>query len=911
MAGQRHGAGGCWPLVCGCWPLVCGCWPCGCSTRASPRAPACATRQLLVVLSGCAAASAASAAAALLLRRTPRPRAGLRSATARHTCPCTCVHSRRSSVPLPLLCLPASRNGCGSRRRRWPSAGRWPACAANSGSSRLQRGSGATTTKSWRCAPRRPRRRGQPKRRPAGGEVRALAGGGGGGGGGGCGGGWCVWGGGGGGGCLLWGGAAGGGAGGQRAGMRAAGTACLLVSTPTPSARCPLLVPCSQVGVGGSGGGAAGGSRPEAGPSRRPHFQGADGARAGAAWHAAQRVSLGRVPAPARGGRVCSRAPWRRARPHCRRSPRAARPTPPAHAPGAGAAASVALNAWNHPFPPSRLQRPQRRADVAARRRLPAGAGGAAHAERHRAHYAGGNGGWVGGGGGQVVGQQLAVPVMHPCPFPACPCPTFLFPSLPHPIAQAAREYRFEYDAALASHHMAVQEQSRRAMRLDADMADAGARRCGHAEGGVGCTLLPDAAPACRLAEMREAAGRLRSTCSHLLGCCTRRRRLCRPHPKPLPPLCLFAVHFTACFAVHFTVCCAGCFTDTAEGLVPMDEDMGDDEDYAGGWGGWPTCAVDGWSEARRALPAPHGPVSAQLPGSRPAGSSMQHQLAGGGHGARTATPPLPCTLVHHHKPTCSAPGAGKKAKGRKRARSGYLLDDFHTLGAADETGGRGGPPGRARFACPPAATLCFRHWLRPPFLPLPSVASLPARPPALVQSLWAAAPLARRSPSRWAAPAAGSTSKTRTCSASGGASGTSEWRSVLPSAERGPGVVLGRAAGARADGAIRPAPPTALLLALRCSSDPCQRSQPRPCCAGMSTWTTTWAWRRRGGTERAPTVRWPRGQAPPVRRCAAAAAGAPAAISLYQTMPGMFKTHVKAMCVVTCWSNHVGAING
>lgn len=39
---------------------------------------------------------------------------------------------------------------------------------------------------------------------------------------------------------------------------------------------------------------------------------------------------------------------------------------------------------------------------------------------------------------------------------------------------QAAREYRFEYEAALASHHMAVQEQNRRAMRLDADMADAG-----------------------------------------------------------------------------------------------------------------------------------------------------------------------------------------------------------------------------------------------------------------------------------------------------------------------------------------------------------------------------------------------------------------------------------------------------
>ena len=41
-------------------------------------------------------------------------------------------------------------------------------------------------------------------------------------------------------------------------------------------------------------------------------------------------------------------------------------------------------------------------------------------------------------------------------------------------VPQAAREYRFEYDAALASHHMAVQEQNRRAMRLDADMAAAG-----------------------------------------------------------------------------------------------------------------------------------------------------------------------------------------------------------------------------------------------------------------------------------------------------------------------------------------------------------------------------------------------------------------------------------------------------
>ncbi|KAL4433965.1 hypothetical protein ABPG75_000406 [Micractinium tetrahymenae] len=94
----------------------------------------------------------------------------------------------------------------------------------------------------------------------------------------------------------------------------------------------------------------------------------------------------------------------------------------------------------------------------------------------------------------------------------------------------ALREYRFEYDAALASHHMAVQEQNRRAMRLDADMAD-------------------------------------------------------------------------------------------AEGLVPMDEDVGDEEEYA------------------------------------------------------------------------------KKAKGRKRPRSGYLLDEFASLGAgaADETESvGGGPPKKA-----------------------------------------------------------------------------------------------------------------------------------------------------------------------------------------------------------------------
>ena len=47
-------------------------------------------------------------------------------------------------------------------------------------------------------------------------------------------------------------------------------------------------------------------------------------------------------------------------------------------------------------------------------------------------------------------------------------------PGLPARL-KAAREYRFEYEAALASHHMAVAEQNRRAMRLDADMADAGA----------------------------------------------------------------------------------------------------------------------------------------------------------------------------------------------------------------------------------------------------------------------------------------------------------------------------------------------------------------------------------------------------------------------------------------------------
>lgn len=79
-------------------------------------------------------------------------------------------------------------------------------------------------------------------------------------------------------------------------------------------------------------------------------------------------------------------------------------------------------------------------------------------------------GGWDGwpARGGAAVG----------CARPACSTdqPRPLRPPMATPpthAVQAAREYRFEYEAALASHHMAVTEQNRRAMRLDADMADA------------------------------------------------------------------------------------------------------------------------------------------------------------------------------------------------------------------------------------------------------------------------------------------------------------------------------------------------------------------------------------------------------------------------------------------------------
>lgn len=40
----------------------------------------------------------------------------------------------------------------------------------------------------------------------------------------------------------------------------------------------------------------------------------------------------------------------------------------------------------------------------------------------------------------------------------------------------------------------------------------------------------------------------------------------------------------------------------------------------------------------------------------------------------------------------------------------------------------------------------------------------------------------------------------------------------------------------------------------------------------GTWTWTTRWGWRRRGGTERAPTAPWPRALVPVVHRCAGAA---------------------------------------
>lgn len=90
---------------------------------------------------------------------------------------------------------------------------------------------------------------------------------------------------------------------------------------------------------------------------------------------------------------------------------------------------------------------------------------------------------------------------------------------------------------------MAVQEQNRRAMRLDADMADAGAWA---AEGREGFTVQGQQERQLQL---------------------VRRPACAAPVLSPLPTL-------SSCPPASVP----------AEGLVPLDEDLGDDDDYAGGW---------------------------------------------------------------------------------------------------------------------------------------------------------------------------------------------------------------------------------------------------------------------------------------------------------------------------------------
>lgn len=145
-----------------------------------------------------------------------------------------------------------------------------------------------------------------------------------------------------------------------------------------------------------------------------------------------------------------------------------------------------------------------------------------------------------------------------------------------------------------------------------------------------------------------------------------------------------------------------------------------------------------------------------------------------------------------------------KKAKGRKRPRPGYLLDEFASLGAgaADETGA----PWRTRAAvlprgvlgrleaataaqpgrpCIPGLAVLPRGVLAGLKLPwLPRAQPADYAPSAAAgwapQSLWAAGRPRRRRRALRAAPT-GSTSRTCTSSASSGASGTSATPRALP----------------------------------------------------------------------------------------------------------------------------------
>ena len=142
-----------------------------------------------------------------------------------------------------------------------------------------------------------------------------------------------------------------------------------------------------------------------------------------------------------------------------------------------------------------------------------------------------------------------------------------------------------------------------------------------------------------------------------------------------------------------------------------------------------------------------------------------------------------------------------KKAKNRKRQRSaggggagGYLLDDFASIGAGggggggavvgggDDTGAQGSLLLCLPSCLPSRLVAGIMHkqqqliaWLFATLLFQMCSVCLPALPLAALQSLWVRRCRGRRRPP-------GSTSRTCTCSASGGASGTSEpSRPLLP----------------------------------------------------------------------------------------------------------------------------------
>ena len=60
------------------------------------------------------------------------------------------------------------------------------------------------------------------------------------------------------------------------------------------------------------------------------------------------------------------------------------------------------------------------------------------------------------------------------------------FTQTPRARPQAFREYRHEYEAALVSHHLAVQEENRRALQLDVGLAvDGGMELLSGEDGGA------------------------------------------------------------------------------------------------------------------------------------------------------------------------------------------------------------------------------------------------------------------------------------------------------------------------------------------------------------------------------------------------------------------------------------------